>query len=90
MDGAEAENGILYEKTPGRIVQGGYRSKKYLPKLHKNNEKFHPETYFTPKRLGSGPGRIHNEQKSTVNPVEMVKAVSGSVQLSCAQIIRMI
>lgn len=90
MDGAEAENGILHEKTPGRIVQGGYRSKKYPPKLHKNNEKFHPETYFTPKQSGCGQERIHNEQKRIVNPVEMVKTVSDSVQLACAQMIRVI
>lgn len=47
MDRAEVENGIIYEKTPGRIVQGEYHSKKYPRKLRRNNEKFHSETNFT-------------------------------------------
>lgn len=46
MDGAEVENGIVYEIIPGHIVQDEYRSKKYPRKLRKNNEKFHFGTNF--------------------------------------------
>lgn len=90
MDGAEAENGILYEKIPGRIVQGGYRSKKYPPKLHKNHEKFHSETYFTRTGGAAVCMRVHNEQKSIENPVEMVKTVSDSTRLACTQMTRVL
>lgn len=54
MDGAEVENGIVYENLPGRIVQGEYHSKKYPRKLRRNHEKFHSETNFTRDRWGRG------------------------------------